>query len=115
LEKKYIILLAAASVVIGAGAVLKICGVFSPEILLVSVICISVILGALYLFFRADFLLPDQWRDGWSAILAGAIVAWLFVAMHAEFLLWAVALAALFLIQQSQSRIERRLENLEKK
>jgi hypothetical protein len=34
--------------------------------------------------------------------------------MHVEYLLWAVAIAALFLIQQSLARIEKRLEKLEK-
>lgn len=50
---------------------------------------------------------PDSMDEG-SAVIAAVIIAFIGMAMSV-WLVWAVALAILFLIQQSLARIERRL------
>ncbi|MDD1694880.1 MAG: hypothetical protein LUQ71_09170 [Methanoregula sp.] len=48
--------------------------------------------------------------DGGSAAILAAVVAGICSMMHVEFLLWDVALAALFLIPQLLSWIKERME-----
>ncbi|MCK9581574.1 MAG: hypothetical protein M0Q92_14160 [Methanoregula sp.] len=56
---------------------------------------------------------PDSMDEGW-AVIAAAIIA--FVGLGTNiWLVWVIALAVLFLIQQSLARIERQLDRLARK
>ncbi|MFA5237095.1 MAG: hypothetical protein WC362_04490 [Methanoregula sp.] len=83
------------------------------QILLAALLLVLVFLGALYVQIRSSPSAPESWNEGWSAIIAGAVIAGIFVMLHEGFLLWAIALAALLPIQQSLARIERRMEKRE--
>jgi hypothetical protein len=63
---------------------------------------------------RTNQIVPAEDPEGGEAILAAVIVT-IVGALVSQWLLWAVAIAALLLIQQSLSRIERRPEVLEKR
>jgi xanthine/uracil permease len=112
MKKQYII------VFIAAGAAAWIYGILTDQIMVALVLFAIIICAAIgaYLYPRLkEPAREGDWNDDpWSAIIVAAIVAGFCVMIHAEFLLWAVALAALFLIQQSLARIEKRLETLEK-
>jgi hypothetical protein len=110
MEKRYMVMF------IAAGAAIGVYGALTQQILLAALLLLLVILGAVgvYIHQRSTPSEPEIWNDGWSAIIAGAAIGYVFSIMHVEYLLWAVAIAALFLIQQSLARIEKRLEKLEK-
>lgn len=108
MEKKYLALLTII------GAAIAVYGFATMQLLLAALLLVLVFLGALYVQIRSSPSGPESWNEGWSAIIAGAVVAGIFVMLHIEFLLWAIAIAALLLIQQSLARIERRMEKLEK-
>lgn len=111
MKKMYILLF------IAAGAAAWIYGILTDQVV-VALGLLLIIIGAA----ACAYLYPglkgsareNDWNDPWSAIIVAAIVAGFCVMIHAEFLLLAVALAALFLIQLSLARIEKRLEKLEK-
>jgi hypothetical protein len=100
-----------------AGAAVGIYGVFTMQLLLAAGLLAIIVLAAglvnLYPRLRSHGAAGNR-DDEVSAIIAGAAVAGICVMIHAEYFLWAIALAALFLIQLSLSRIEKRLEKLEK-
>ena len=105
MEKKYLILFTVI------GAAIAVYGFVTMQVVLAALLLVLVFLGALYVRIRSSPQGPESWNEGWSA---AAGVAGIFVMLHVEFLLWAIAIAALLLIQQSLARIERRLEKLEK-
>lgn len=111
MEKRYIIPF------VIAGAVAGIYGILTQQLLLaaglIAIIALGCGLAILYPRLRSQGT-TRGWNNEWSAIIAGAAVAWICVSIHAEYLLWAIALAALFLILISLSRIEKRLEKREK-
>ncbi|MFZ1127294.1 hypothetical protein [Methanoregula sp.] len=108
MEKKYLVLFTVI------GAAIAVYGFVTLQVVLAALLLVLVFLGALYVQIRSLPSGPASWSEGWSAIIAGAVVAGIFVMLHVEFLLWAIAIAALLLIQQSLARIERRLEKMEK-
>jgi hypothetical protein len=108
MEKKYLVLFT----VIGAS--IAVYGFVTLQVVLAALLLVLVFLGALFVHIRSSPQGPESWNEGWAAVIAGAVVAGIFVMLHVEFLLWAIAIAALLLIQQSLARIERRLEKLEK-
>lgn len=104
MEKKYLIFFTFI------GAVIAAYGIFSGQFLMTACLLVLVVLVALYIHFRSSPQQPAFRNEGWSAIIAAAVITGLFYSMHGEVLLWAVALAALFLIEQSLARIEKRLD-----
>jgi len=108
MEKKYLALFTVI------GAAIAVYGFVTLQVALAALLLVLVFLGALYVQIRSSPSGLEIWNEGWSAIIAGAVVAGIFVMLHVEFLLWAIAIAALLLIQQSLARIERRMEKLEK-
>jgi hypothetical protein len=108
METKYLVLFT----VIGAAIVVY--GFVTLQVVLAALLLVLVLIGALFVHIRSSPQGPESWNEGWAAVIAGAVVAGIFVILHVEFLLWAIAIAALLLIQQSLARIERRLEKLEK-
>jgi len=107
MESRYVVLLAII------GAAVGIYGTVTGQVLVAGLFLGLILLVLLYYHFRTTRRQPGLPDDGWFAIILAAIVAWTCTAMHAEFLLWAVAIAALFLIQQSLARIEKRLGDRE--
>jgi ABC-type glycerol-3-phosphate transport system permease component len=105
-EKKYLIILTILAAVTAAY------GILSMQVLVAAGLLVLLVLLVLafYLQVRGEPQYSGLRDDGLSAIIAGALVAGVFAMMHLEVLLWAVALAALFLIEQSLERIEKRLE-----
>ena len=111
MKKLYLILF------IIAGAAVGIYGIITMQLLLAACLILIIVLacGLATLYPRLGSQgATSDWNNEFSAIIAGAAVAGICVLIHAEYLLWAIALAALFLIQLSLSRIEKRLEKLEK-
>ena len=111
MKKQYIALF------IIAGAAVGIYGILTQQVLLAAGLLVIIAVGAVlaYVYPRLTSSTKDgDWNNEVSAIVAGAAVAGICVMIHAEYLLWAIALAALFLIQLSLTRIEKRLEKLEK-
>ncbi|MDD1703487.1 MAG: hypothetical protein LUQ31_10965 [Methanoregula sp.] len=107
MDKKYRVIFAAA------GAAIVIYGCLTLQYIIAGLLLVLLILAALLIHLRSVPQEQHPWNDGWSAIIAGAAVGYVFSTMHAEYILWALAIAALLLIQQSLARIEKRLENLE--
>jgi hypothetical protein len=111
MKKQYIALF------IIAGAAVGIYGILTQQVLLAAGLLVIIAVGAVlaHVYPRLTSSAKDgDWNNEVSAIVAGAAVAGICVMIHAEYLLWAIALAALFLIQLSLTRIEKRLEKLEK-
>jgi hypothetical protein len=108
LDKKYFVIIAALIVAIGIFGALT-AQLLLTAVLIVMVACCTIILNR----YRGGTLVLDD-PEGGEAILAAVIVT-VAGALLSQWLLWAVAIAALLLIQQSLSRIEQRLAVMEKK
>lgn len=108
MESKYLILLTIIS------AAIAVYGIITMQLLMAALLVGLVVLVGAYIQYRRTPQQPGSPDEGLSTILLAAVIAGIFSLLHLEFLLWAVALAALFLIQQSLARIEKRLANPEK-
>ena len=107
-EKKYFVMVAACIIAIGIFGALT-AQVLVAAALIVMVAGCTIILNR----YRGGTSIPAEDPEGGEAILAAVIVT-IAGALVSQWLLWAVAIVALLLIQQSLSRIERRLTALEK-
>lgn len=107
LDKKHLLIVAAIIIAIGVY------GALTAQVLIATVLIVLVAGCTLILNrYREGRLVLDD-PEGGEAILAAVIVT-VVGMLVSQWLLWAVALAALLLIQQSLQRIERRLGALEK-
>ena len=108
LEKKHFVIVAALIVAIGIIG-------FIMYQWLIAVILIVLVAACTFVLnrYRGGILTPAD-PEGGEAILAAVIVT-IVGALVSQWLLWAVAIAALLLIQQSLQRIDRRLDALEKR
>jgi uncharacterized membrane protein YeaQ/YmgE (transglycosylase-associated protein family) len=108
LEKKHFVIIAALIVVIG------IIGAVTSQWLLAAIL-IVLVGGSTFVLnrYRRGTRTPDD-PEGGEAIIAAVIVT-IVGALVSVWLLWAVAIAALLLIQQSLQRIDQRLDALEKR
>jgi hypothetical protein len=103
-----LILLAAIIIIIG------IIGIATMQLLAAAVVIVLIAVCALLVKFLSGRTELQQELPGeGEAIIAGVIFAVVGPALG-QWLLWAVALAVLFMIYQSLSRIEKRLETLGK-
>jgi hypothetical protein len=108
-QKQILIVLA------GIIAVVAIIGMITMQLLAATIVIVLIVAGALLVKFlsgRAE--LQQELPGEGEAIVAGVIFAVVGQAIG-QWLLWAVALAVLFMIHQSLSRMENRLEILGKR
>jgi O-antigen/teichoic acid export membrane protein len=108
LEKKYFIFIGILIVAIGIFGALT-GQLLITAVLIVMMACCTIILNR---YKKGAWVLDDP--EGGEVILAAVIVT-VAGALVSVWLLWAIAIAALLLIQQSLSRIEQRLAATEKK
>lgn len=108
LEKKHFVIVAALIVAIG------IIGIILSQWLIAVILIVLVAASTFVLNRYQEGILTPANPEGGEAILAAVIVT-IVGALVSVWLLWAVAIAALLLIQQSLQRIDRRLDALEKR
>jgi hypothetical protein len=98
-----------------AGLIIAIAlvGAVTMQLLAAAVAIVLIVAGALLIsFLHGRIGVREELPGEGEAIVAAVLFALVGMAVS-QWLLWAVALAVLFMIQQSVSRIEKRLDMLE--